>query len=68
MAGSSSSAQDTVEKCLDIEALAYIQDSLMNMVDPPLQIDEFMEVEEVLAEMAMYEEIANKKRKAGQDP
>lgn len=48
--GSSSTA-------VDKEALLYIQEALMNMIDPPLFKDNLMDMEEVLMELAMYEEI-----------
>lgn len=37
--------------------LSYLYNSIMNMVDPPLKMDDFMSVDEVMLEFALYEEL-----------
>lgn len=44
------------------EALEYIQESLQNMIDPPLHREALMRVDDVLFEMALLEEISMTKR------
>lgn len=49
--GSSSIPEEGMGK----EALDYLQDSLFSIIDPPLQGDSLMGVEEMMIEMAMFE-------------
>lgn len=49
------------------EALKYIQESLMNMLDVPLQIEGFMDIEEVLIEMALLDDLGTKKQDSAPD-
>lgn len=44
------------EEGLGKEAMDYLQDSLFNMIDPPLRGNSLMGVEEMIIELAMFEE------------